>query len=298
MSSAINRPLLRYAGGKFFAYHRFIKRYIPPHTIYLEPFGGGGAVLLCKEPAYLDIYNDLDYKLVNLFRVLQNPSEATLLMHRLHYTLYSSAELQRATEIVNQASDSTDHVMLAWAVLVKSWFGFNTNAIHENNVQFKSNSASDKTMQRIYKYPREFLRIKNMLPAVIERLRNVEVRNEDALDLITKFAMHDNALMYLDPPYIPETLTDTYYSMHEAYDHDYHIALADVLNSAKALVLLSGYSNDLYFNLFEQRGWKRVDYKVHTMNRNERTESLWINQAAWQALERNKPTQLRLLDLD
>ena len=33
---------------------------LPPHTRYIEPFGGGGSILIAKEPAEVEVYNDVD----------------------------------------------------------------------------------------------------------------------------------------------------------------------------------------------------------------------------------------------
>ena len=51
-----------------------ILRHFPEHRTYCEPFGGSAAVLLAKEPSEIEIYNDADRSLVNLFRVVRDPS--------------------------------------------------------------------------------------------------------------------------------------------------------------------------------------------------------------------------------
>ena len=64
------KPILRWPGGK----RRLLKKIlqlIPPHTVYCEPFFGGGAILFAKDRAQTEIINDLNGNLVALYRNLQ-----------------------------------------------------------------------------------------------------------------------------------------------------------------------------------------------------------------------------------
>lgn len=70
----VKRPLLRYHGGKW-KLAPWILRHLPPHRVYVEPFGGGGSVLLQKPRSYAEVYNDLDGEIVNLFRVARERGE-------------------------------------------------------------------------------------------------------------------------------------------------------------------------------------------------------------------------------
>ena len=65
------RPLLRYYGAKWML-APWIISYMPQHRVYVEPYGGGGAVLLRKSRVHEEIYNDLDSDIVNLFRVTRD----------------------------------------------------------------------------------------------------------------------------------------------------------------------------------------------------------------------------------
>ena len=69
------RALARYLGGKN-RIAPWIISFFPPHKIYVEPFGGSGAVLLNKQPAWMEVYNDLYDRVVNFLRfcaIRKNP---------------------------------------------------------------------------------------------------------------------------------------------------------------------------------------------------------------------------------
>ena len=67
---------------------------MPAHHTYVEPFGGAASVLLNKPPAAVEVYNDLDQRITQLFRVLRDNGKE--LQRRL--TPYSEVEFGNATE--------------------------------------------------------------------------------------------------------------------------------------------------------------------------------------------------------
>ncbi len=88
MTTAVKRPILRYHGGKF-KIGPWIISHFPEHRNYVEPYGGGGSVLLRKDRSYAEVYNDLDGEIVNLFQVLRNPAQGRELIRLVYLTPYA-----------------------------------------------------------------------------------------------------------------------------------------------------------------------------------------------------------------
>ncbi len=65
-------PPLKWHGGKHYLARRIVAR-MPPHTHYVEPYAGGLAVLLAKNPdGVSEVVNDLHRDLTTFWRVLQD----------------------------------------------------------------------------------------------------------------------------------------------------------------------------------------------------------------------------------
>jgi DNA adenine methylase len=77
---------LSYIGGKNRLANRIITL-LPEHTTYVEPFAGGAQVFFHKQPSKVEVLNDLDFEIVNFFRVCQWHYEE--LVRYLHYCLIS-----------------------------------------------------------------------------------------------------------------------------------------------------------------------------------------------------------------
>jgi DNA adenine methylase len=89
------KPPLRWSGGKT----RLLKQLLPllrPHTIFVEAFAGGAALTLAKEPSKVEVINDINGELVNLYRHAQFHIEA--LLTEVEFTLNSRADLDALLE--------------------------------------------------------------------------------------------------------------------------------------------------------------------------------------------------------
>jgi len=66
----MTKPFIPWVGGK----RRLAKDILPlfpKHTCYCEPFAGAGALFFMKEPSKVEVLNDINGELVNLYRVLK-----------------------------------------------------------------------------------------------------------------------------------------------------------------------------------------------------------------------------------
>lgn len=48
---------------------------MPDHSCYVEPFAGGAALLFAREPAKVEVLNDINGELVCTYRVVQHHLE-------------------------------------------------------------------------------------------------------------------------------------------------------------------------------------------------------------------------------
>ena len=89
--TGINRPALRYYGGKF-RLAPWIVGQFPAHDCYVEPFGGAASVLFAKHPSRHEVYNDINGQVVGFFRVLREQPDA--LINAIRWTPHSRAEMR------------------------------------------------------------------------------------------------------------------------------------------------------------------------------------------------------------
>jgi DNA adenine methylase len=60
-----------YYGGKYYMVNEILSL-MPMHNCYVEVFGGSGKVLLNKPVSKVEVFNDVDNNIYNLFKVLRD----------------------------------------------------------------------------------------------------------------------------------------------------------------------------------------------------------------------------------
>jgi DNA adenine methylase len=271
MTQQVKRPVLRYHGGKW-NLAPWIISHFPQHKIYVEPFGGAASILLRKSRSYAEVYNDLDGEIVNLFRVLRNPSQARELIRLVQLTPFSRDEFE-ASYIT-----ADDPIEQARRTLLRSAAGYSTAGAGSNKWKtgFRGNvTRSGSTPAQ------DWQNFPTILNSVVGRLRGVVIENRPAIDVIKQYDGPDT-LHYIDPPYPFETRHDRWAGncyRHEMTD-DQHRGLSTALRDVAGMVVVSGYTCPLYDELYS--GWHSVTRGTYADGAKPRIETLWINHKARQ----------------
>lgn len=252
------RPALKFFGSKWQLAPWIISNF-PPHEHYIEPCFGGGNVLLRKQPVKLETINDIDNRIVNFFTMLRDYPED--LIRQINLTPWAEIEYHRAKEESgNDLEDARRYFVACWMSINGGpmWTGWRSQARAEGRWSIIPNDLS-----------------RHDLEFVASRLKNVQITNRDAIEVIERFGHDPDGLIYFDPPYLKETRTmKTGYGANEV-DIQFHRDAASALSRCKAKVVISGFNSDLYNNLY--RGWIRIDKEGAFASSNKRrVESLWI----------------------
>lgn len=120
-----------------------------------------------------------------------------------------------------------------------------------------------------------WLQFPEKIAAVSERLKGVQIENQDAVKLIERYKRR-RVLIYADPPYIQSTRTTTSYR-HEMSLSD-HERLLEALDAHPGPVILSGYDTDLYNKRLSH--WRREARQAKAEGGASRVEVIWINPIA------------------
>ena len=220
------KSFIPWVGGKSLLAKKIVEQFPDDIDRYIEVFGGGGSVLFYGENyAELEVYNDLNSDLVNLFRCVKYHREE---LQREISGYFNAREIFDEIKKKMKLSGFTDIQRAAmFFVMARLSFGANMQTFGGR----KRNLSPD--------YLEEFGR----------RLKDVVIEKMDFEKLVKKYD-HPNALFYCDPPY---SNRERYYDeTFQTYDHE---RLKTVLSQIQGYFILSyndnNYINELYkdFNI-------------------------------------------------
>lgn len=204
---------ISWIGGKKLLRKKILEQFPDPESYdrYIEVFGGAGWLLFSKDKhAPLEVFNDINGELINLYRIVKYHPEA--LQKELEWLLMSRElffdELSRNTRGMTDIQRAARYFCL-----IKESFGSDC----------KSFGVRTRDMQKAVDYLKE----------VSGRLNRVVIENQDFERLIKTYD-RPGALFYLDPPYYE---AEKYYP--DRFNPEDHERLQKCLRELKGKFILS-----------------------------------------------------------
>ena len=264
---AVSSSIKRHGGKSYLAAK--IRALFAAHTRYCEPFFGSGAVLFAGDgEGVAEFANDLNGELMNFWRVLRDTPDRML--HYLWATPLSKDMFDEARS--NLQND--DRLKRATAFFIR-------NRQSRQGLGRDYCTPTSRLRRGMNEQVSAWLSAVDGLPEFHARLRRVEIRCQEATDLIRELDAPET-LFYCDPPYLHETrITTTEYGEYEMTADD-HRALLGCLMGIQGKFLLSGYRNDLYDSWADRLGWRRVDFPIPNSASSKKVkavkvECVWLN---------------------
>ena len=255
---AAARPAaLRYPGSKW-SIASTIASHFGDHYHYVEPYFGSGSVFFTKPVSPHEVINDSNSALVGFFRVLRDRTDE--LCWALEATPWSREEYAHSDQATGDPlEDARRFVVRVWQA-------------HASDLAKKTGWKNRGSQQRARGMSVRWQRVPTEVAQLACRLKDAEIENRPALDVMGRFSNED-CLIYADPPYLPSTRTQKMYAQ-EMTEHD-HLAMLAVLQAHDGPAVLSGYDNDIYNAALPD--WEQVSVTAPKVEKAAaRIEKLWV----------------------
>lgn len=229
---------LSYYGGKQKLCTRILEL-IPQHTLYCEPFIGGGAIFFGKPPSVVEVLNDTNKELCNFYRTVQN--DFVGLEKEIRITLHSR-DLHRKASVIYNNPDMFSEIKRAWAVWVLCCQSFSAILDGSWGFERKSEKTSKKIINNKERFSEDY--------AI--RLQNVQVECADALYVIRSRDVEES-FFYCDPPYFNSDCG--HYDGYSELDFE---CLLKLLSGIKGKFLLSSYPSPVLMRYIKEFKWNMI----------------------------------------
>lgn len=252
---------ITYYGGKQ-TMLKYLLPLFPTHSCYTEAFAGGAAVFFAKQPAEVEVINDINGNLINFYQVLKN--DYTLLKNRVEATLHSREQHDFAGMVYDNPR-FFDPVTRAWAVWALSKMGYAS--------KLDGTWGYDKFRNSM---PKKITNAKdNFTEDLSKRLEQTQIECTDGLRIISS-RDSDEAFHFVDPPYVG---TDCgHYGGYTEADFQ---ELLFLLSSLKGKFILTMFEHPVLREYVESYNWRVIEVSrmitAAKTNRRRQTELIVMN---------------------
>lgn len=221
---------------------------------YVEVFGGAGWVLFGKEKTakQMEVFNDIDSDLINMYRCIQNHQEE--FNRQFEFVLSSHETFDTYKQDLVRGGLTDIQRAARYFYLIKNSFGC-------RKVSYATR-------------PRSIEHALNRLAEVKERMRGVIIENRN-YDALIKVYDCDDALFYLDPPY--HGTEKLYKDNGTMFTEENHVHLRDILKNIKGKFILSYNDDEFIRSLYD-------GFEIIGVERNSTLSSFGDNKTKYKEL--------------
>lgn len=222
-----SKPFFPWMGGKRRLAKKIIPN-IPEHTCYVEPFAGGAAIFFMKQPSEVEVINDANGELVNLYRVVQNHLEEFVRHFKWCLVGRESFELAKKS---NPKTLTDIQRAVRFYYLQKTAFGGKVSGQNFGTSTTKRPGLN-------------LLRIEEDLSDAHLRLSRVSIENLDWSKCIERYD-REHTFFYLDPPYLETADYGVEFDI-----SNYHL-ISKLMAKVKGKIILSINDHEVIRDIFK-----------------------------------------------
>jgi len=221
------------------------------HKFYAEVFGGAAWILLNKKESTIEVFNDIEGNIVNLFRVIRDfPGE---FINRFRYELVARETFDEYKKIDLYSLSSFERAVIYYYVYCNSFSYDMTSFLKRDKITNPNRFNS---------------RMRGLIETFSKRMQNVIIENLDFREFFDKYNSVDWC-NYLDPPYYG---VDGYEIPFTKEDHN---DLLDILtNKFKGRFILSYNDIPIIREMYSHFNIQTLDVIYQAANRPKVSESL------------------------
>jgi DNA adenine methylase len=249
----ISRPMFKVSGEKWLIKDWIISEFPEKYEemTYVEPYGGSVSVLFGKKKSKIEVINDNNLELVNIYKAIRDESQDFLKKLSLYKCTQENFEKSGKKTIHNDYLDQA-----------------------VNDLFLRKSSKNG--LKNIFQKPssEEFWKdsIQN-IKLFSQRINEVFIFGKVALEIISSLNTPDT-LLYCDPPYLHDNKVSKMVYQSEMTT-ECHMNLQRLLNNFKGKVVLSGCMSPLYKRIYKD--WNIAKSRVNKTSKEKKTEIIWKN---------------------
>ncbi|BEK17943.1 TPA: DNA adenine methylase [Campylobacter jejuni] len=243
-----------WVGGKNYLAKEIIAL-MPEHKSYIEVFGGALSVFYQKSASKIEVINDINDELINLHLCIRNKPQSlanvlnSMIISRKIFHMLKNKEIKPKNDLERAAF---------YFYLISTSFGSSMGQFAMSKQRAPKRLCRDFSLHT-------------------KRLKNASIENK-SFEYILKEYDYNEALFYLDPPYVG---TESYYKNVPCFGLKEHELLCDLLKNIKGKFMLSYNDCDLVRELYKDFNIKelKVRYSLNNnvLKRKESKELLIMN---------------------